>query len=154
MSVKETVRKQYQNLVRQAQKSLQSLPIPPEGWLATMRKALGMSGPQLGRRLGVGRAAIAQAEKAERHGGVTLKHMDKTAKAMGCKFVYAIVPETSIEEIVQAQATKKATALVRKAGGHMALEQQSLSQEEREAEIKRLAEALAREMPRRFWEDA
>lgn len=153
MNVKGTVRKQYQDIVDQAAQHVKGLSIPAEGWLVTIRKALGMSGINQAKRLNVTRAAIDQAERAELEGGVTLKYMDKAAKAVGCKFVYAIVPETSIEGIIEEQAIRKATALVKKAGGHMALEMQSLTDNQTESEIKRLAEEFIREMPPKFWED-
>ena len=61
--------------------------MPGDGWIATIRKALGMSGAALARRLGVTRARVSQAERAEREGGITLKEMDEFAAAMGCRFV-------------------------------------------------------------------
>ncbi len=153
MNVKGTVRKQYQDIVDQAAQHVKGLSIPAEGWLVTIRKALGMSGINQAKRLNVTRAAIDQAERAELEGGVTLKYMDKTAKAIGCKFVYAIVPEISLDDIIEEQAIKKATALVKKAGGHMALEMQSLTHSQTDSEIKRLAEEFVQEMPPKFWED-
>ena len=153
MHVRGTARKQYQDIVDHAAKHVKGLSIPAEGWLVTIRKALGMSGINQARRLDVTRAAIAQAEKAELEGRVTLKYMDKAAKAVGCKFVYAIVPETSIEDIIEEQAIKKATALVKKAGGHMALEMQPLTDSQTDDEIKRLAEELIRAMPSKFWQN-
>lgn len=154
MSIKGTVQKQYQRIVVQAARHVRGLPVPTEGWLVTVRKALGISGIGQAKRLGVTRAAIAQAEKAELEGGVTLKYMDKVAKANGCKFVYAIVPQTSLDKIIEEQAVRKATALVKKAGGHMALEMQSLTRRQNDSEIRRLAEQFIREMPPKFWEDA
>ncbi len=74
MSVRDIVQQQYQRLVDSAA-SRPSLQTPPEGWLRTVRKALGMSGPQLAKRMGVTRARVAQAEHAELSGGATLKSM-------------------------------------------------------------------------------
>jgi predicted DNA-binding mobile mystery protein A len=124
---------------------------PPEGWIVTMRKALGMSGAQLARRLGITRAAISHTEKQEMIGGVTLKHMQKTAEAMGCRFVYAIVPDGCIEDVIRDQAERKATELVRRASGHMALENQSLPLEKIQTRIARLSNDLMRDMPSDFW---
>src|ERR1700716_2933021 len=102
MSVKTVVQQQYQRIVDSAA-SCASLQTPPEGWLRTVRKALGMSGAQLAKKMRVTRARIAQAEHAELNGGVTLKSMQAMAEAMGCRFVYAIVPPHHIEDIVTAQ---------------------------------------------------
>src|ERR1700712_475671 len=111
MSVKAVVRQQYQRIVDAAVRT----PVPktpPEGWLRTVRKSLGMSGAQLARKMGVTRARVAQAENAELDGGITLKSMQATAEAMGCHFVYAIVPPRSVHELITAQARKKAANLV------------------------------------------
>ncbi len=127
--------------------------IPSEGWVVTARKALGMSGAQLARRLNVTRAAVSPTEKNEKTGSVTIKHMQNTAEALGCRFVYAIVPEGSIEDIIRDQAERKATKLVRRASGQMALESQSLPPEKLKEEIVRLRDDLMRDMPSDFWED-
>jgi predicted DNA-binding mobile mystery protein A len=152
MSVKKTVRQQYRRIVNNAA-SCASLQIPPEGWLRTVRNALGMSGAQLARRMGVTRARVTQAEHAEVTGSVTLKSMQATAEAMGCKFVYAIVPPGRIEDIVMRQARKKATAIVGTASQHMALESQTLPNDKIAQEVDRLTEEIAREMPPGFWRD-
>ena len=152
MSVKTIVHQQYQRLVDGAAVH-SGLRTPPEGWLRTVRKALDMSGAQLAKKMGVTRARIAQAEQAELTGGTTLKSMQAAAEAMGCKFVYAIVPDKRIEDLITAQARKKARALVKTASTHMALESQNLPNDKIEAEVERLASDLAREMPSDFWSD-
>src|SRR5437667_9934834 len=107
MTVKTIARQQYQRIVDSVT-NCAGLRRPPEGWLRTVRKALGMSGAQLAKKMGVTRARIAQAELAELNGGVTLKSMQAAAEAMGCRFVYAIVPPRRVEDIVMTQARKKA----------------------------------------------
>ena len=85
-------------------------------------------------------------------GSVTLKHMQKVANSLGCRFVYAIVPDERIEDVINDQATRKATKLVQRVSGHMALESQSLPLEKTQAEIVRLRDELMRNMPSDFWE--
>jgi len=152
MSVKTVVRLQYQRLADSAA-SHSGLRTPPEGWLRTVRKALGMSGAQLAKKMGVTRARVAQAEQAELSGGATLKSMQAAAEAMGCRFVYAVVPEKRIEDLIAAQARKKAMALVGAASTHMALENQALPDAKTAQEAERLSHELAREMPPDFWSD-
>jgi len=98
------------------------------------------------------KAAIYQAERMERDGGVTLDRMDRIAQAMGGRFVYAIVPNESVDQMMQAQARNKAEAIVKRAGAQMALEKQALTPEQMEEEIARIAGELVRELPRDFWE--
>jgi predicted DNA-binding mobile mystery protein A len=152
MTVKAIVQQQYQRIVNGAA-SHAGLQTPPEGWLRTARKALGMSGAQLAKKMGVTRARVAQAEHAELSGGATLKSMQAAAEAMGCRFVYAIVPERRIEDVIMAQARKKAMALVGTASTQMALEGQTLRKDKIAQEIERLTCEIAQEMPPDFWSD-
>ena len=152
MGVKDTAKRQYVRLLNSAAEQLPVLQSPREGWISTMRKALGMSAPELAHRLGVTKPAIYQVERKELEGGVTLQHMEKLAQAMGGRFVYAIVPETSVEDIVEAQARRKAEAIVRRASAHMALEKQSLPPDQTKDEIERLTQEIMREQPSDFWE--
>ncbi|QKC82739.1 mobile mystery protein A [Mesorhizobium sp. NZP2077] len=151
MSVRQAVRQQYQAVVDLARGG--NIRVPAEGWIRTVRKALGMSGAQLAGRMGVTRARIAQVEQAELEGGVTLKSMQATAEAMGCRFVYAFVPPHTIENLVIAQARKKAQAIVDTAGKHMALEDQTVTDSRSRQEVTRLTNELMYEMPSDFWQD-
>ncbi len=152
MSVKAIVQQQYKRIVDNAA-SHAALQTPPEGWLRTVRKALGMSGAQLAKKMGVTRARVAQAEHAELTGGVTLKSMQAAAEAVGCRFVYAIVPPARIEDIIIAQARKRALSIVGTASEHMALESQALPNDKIAQEVERLTHEIAREMPPDFWSD-
>jgi len=60
-------------------------------WVRTMRKKQGLKGFQLAERLQVSAARVSMLEKEEARGAVTLKMMDKVARAMGCGFEYRIV---------------------------------------------------------------
>jgi predicted DNA-binding mobile mystery protein A len=152
MAVKTVVQRQLQRLVDEA--ADKHLPVrPPEGWLRTVRKALGMSGAQLAKRLKVTRARVAQAEIAERSGAATLKSMQSMAAAMGCQFVYAIVPPKHVEDLILAQARKKAMALVGTTSKHMALESQVLPDDKIADEIERLTRELAQGRPADLWND-
>lgn len=153
---RDVVIRQYQSLVRNtASLTLRDGIVPPEGWLATMRRALGMSAAQLARRVGFTRARVSKAEAVERAGGITLNSLQAMAAAMDCRLVYAIVPVNGdVADIVMAQARRKAAALIRKAGTHMALEQQQLTDAANAAEIERVAAQLLARMPADFWNDA
>lgn len=163
MSVRDTVRAQQVRLVNAAAGKLSGVSVPKGGWIAAVRKALGMSGAQLARRLGVTNAAVYQHERNEPEGAITLRQMEKMAQALGCRFVYAIVPDAQVEsgqvesgrveDVLRRQARAKAEALVLRASGHMALEQQALPPERVQEEIARMTEALLRNPPPDFWEE-
>jgi len=152
-SVKDTITRQYMRLANKAALQFSMFQAPKLGWVEIMRKALGMTAPELARRMGVTKAAIYQVERKELDGGVTLQQMDKLATALGGRFVYSIIPENSIEDMLKKQAHKKAENIIRRANSHMALEQQSLTLEKNNDEIEFLAEELLRKRPSDFWKE-
>ena len=79
---------------------------PPRGWVRAIRDALGMTSLQLGRRLGVSQARCIQIERAELEGSLTINSLEKVAQALGCTLVYALVPNTPLEQMVRTQAEK------------------------------------------------
>jgi len=153
MSVKPIITRQYRGKFNQAASKFRDFAIPPEGWIRTARKALGISAAQLGRRIGKTRALVSNTEKAELDGAVTLRTMRSMAEAANCRFIYAFVPEESAEVLIRRRAREKAERRVMEAGIHMALEQQTLSQSQIESEIERLAEEILREQPGDLWND-
>jgi predicted DNA-binding mobile mystery protein A len=93
-----------------------------------MRMALGMSGAQLARKMGVCGAIISPAENNVVSGNVTMKTMQTMAEAMGCRFVYAVLPPKGkeTEDVILAQAMKWARRALQNANTQMALENQSV----------------------------
>lgn len=154
MNIKNAVLHQYRQIVSVSTKqTVSDLIIPPEGWIKTIRTALNMSGRQLATRLNVTKARISRVEKDEINGSVTLKTMQSTAEAMGCRFVYAIIPNHSIEDVIRQQALKQAKLKVNAAAVHMALEEQLISNEHMQSEIKRVANEFIEKQPKDFWDE-
>ncbi len=58
-----------------------------------MRIKQGLKGFQLAERLNVSAARVSVLEKDEARGAVTLKMMERAARAMGCRFEYRIIPD-------------------------------------------------------------
>ncbi len=79
--------------------------------------------------------------------------MQETAQALGCHFIYAIVPQTSINEIIEKQAELKAREVVLRTSTHMMLEDQALNKKQLEEEVVRLKEQIISELNRDFWSD-
>lgn len=154
MSIEAIVLKQYRDKVDQAVIRFDGYSMPvSEGWLKTVRKALCMTGAQLAKRLGVTKGRVSQAESGELSGGVTLRTMQAMAEAMGCCFVYAVVPDRNIESVIKDQAIIKAKARVKAASTHMALEAQSLDKDTLDSEIERIASEIMRKIPADFWNE-
>jgi predicted DNA-binding mobile mystery protein A len=155
MSVSYIARSQNQSKVYEAQNKIGVIEVPAQGWLKTIRAALGLSGAELARKIGVSRSQIAQSEANEQSGTVTINTMIALAKAMGCEFKYAIVPAQgkTVNDLILAQALKRARVLGLRTQQHMVLEHQGLREEALDLQINQLAERLMLEMPSDFWSD-
>ena len=154
MSVKKIVARQRQDKVNHAVNRIRDFPMcSREGWIRTVRTALGMSGTQLAKRLGVTKARISKVEHDEPAGRVTLKTMQFMAEAMDCQFVYAIVPKMDVEAVIRQRAIKKARVLVTAASTHMALEAQALDKAQLDFEIERIAAQIVDSMPADLWNE-
>eukprot|EP01037_Dinobryon_pediforme_P017394 gene17394-17584_t len=74
--------------------------VPPRGWIRAIRDALGMSGSQLGQRIGITAQSIQNLEESEANGTAQLNTLRKAAEAMDCVLVYALLPKSSLEGTV------------------------------------------------------
>lgn len=148
---KQIAREQYSQLIGKAAASISQLSFPKEGWIRTVRKALGMSGSDLSKRLNSSRTGAAYLEKAELDGRITVNKLKEAAQALDCRLIYGFVPNTSIEESISQQAELKARLFSDYADTQMMLEAQSLSKKELEKEVLRLQEKFIREMPNDLW---
>ncbi len=111
-----------------------------------------MSARQLAQRLGVSRQGLADLERREREGAVTLAALSKAADALGCDLVYAIVPRSELGSLIEAQARARASDEVKRIVHTMRLEDQEAPSEETERLIlERTADLLSRSR-RKLWE--
>ena len=131
---------------------LRSVSPPRLGWLAEVRKGLGMTTAQLGRRLNVTKQRVGALERAEAEGKVTLASLKRAAQALDCELVYAVVPRGSLDEMLDRQAQAVATKMVRRTAHSMWLERQRPSDEETSAQIRDVAERLKAEWSPRLWD--
>jgi len=115
---------------------------PRSGWIAAVRGALGMSQAVLADRLGISGPAVNRLEHAEVQGGITIAKLDQVARALDCTLVYGLVPNSTLEETVLAQATSEATALLGYAARTMALEDQGIDDDHQGEAVDRYAREL------------
>ena len=116
---------------------------PQSGWLRAIRDALGMTAAQLGARLGITPTSVFEMERREADGTITLKTLEKAAEALGCKLVYALVPDESLEATVQRHARKLATRQLAR--------EDELPPEESRARLDRRIAELIHTSPRSLW---
>ena len=100
-----------------------------------------MSQVALAGRLGISGPAVGKLEKAELHGGITVGKLTEVASALDCTLVYALVPNSSLDETVQRQARRVAAEALGYVGATMELEDQAV-------ESDRLADQLKAEAQR------
>ncbi len=96
------------------------------GWISYMRKALGMTLKNLAGILGVTIPTVAQSEKREIEGKVSLETLRKMAEAMECEFVYAFIPKRDLLVTLDKKAHEKAREIIERADTHMTLEDQKV----------------------------
>jgi len=125
---------------------------PLKGWIRAIRDALGMTGGQLAERLEVSQPRITRLEQDELVGSVTMKTMREVAEAMDCMFVYAIVPKTSVEDVIRKQAEYVARLRLNRSSHTMMLEDQELLNNEKKQMFDNLVEDLMRDFPRDLWQ--
>ena len=59
--------------------------MPKQGWIRTIRDALGMSSAQLGKKAGLGQPRISRLEHAEKTGDLKVSSLQKIANAFGMR---------------------------------------------------------------------
>lgn len=114
---------------------LDRLQPPPKGWIRAIRDALGMSGPQLARRVAVAAQTIERLEKSEAAGTIQLSSLRRVAQALDCTLVYALVPNSSLEETVGARTRDLALRALFRVSHSMLLEAQETSDNDVEDRI-------------------
>ena len=150
--LKQIIRDQYKAISQQLI-DFKVIKRPKEGWIRSVRKALGMSGPQLAKRIGLSSSQISQMERLEIQDRITLKQLRKVANSLDCDLVYGFVPRKDIDQIIKTRALKKARDLVYKTDTQMKLEKQQLSTEQLEQNVIREAEKMVYELPRDLLEN-
>lgn len=150
--MKQIVREQYQSKLNQLI-DINEIIRPKEGWIRTLRKGLGMSSPQLARRLGISKSQASQMERMEVEDRITLKQLRRVADSLECDLMYALVPRKPVGSMIRDRAMDKAKKLVARTDIQMKLEAQQLTNEQLKTQIEMEADRLVREMPRNLWED-
>jgi predicted DNA-binding mobile mystery protein A len=126
---------------------------PPKGWLRAIRDALGMTTTQFARRLSVSQPRVIALEKSEVSGSVTLDSLQRAAEALGCRFVYALVPERPLAETVEKRAELVANRQLASVQHSMSLEDQTVKDKKAGDNLRRqFIEELMRR-PARLWDE-
>lgn len=125
---------------------------PPRGWIYTIRTSLGMTLAQLGKRLDVSPQAIAQLEKREVDGQITLSTLRAALRALGVESTHAVTSPASLREIIRKQAEKKAREIVLRTSQTMSLENQKNSDKHLQTAIHERATEIEKTLPKYLWD--
>jgi predicted DNA-binding mobile mystery protein A len=127
--------------VLQAFQAARATPRPQKGWIRAIREATGVTLKEVGTRLASTPAAVASLEKSEADYRITLGKLRAVADALGCEFVYALVPRAgSMQKLIENRARARAAESVRAVEHTMALEDQAVGNvEERIEELTKRA---------------
>jgi predicted DNA-binding mobile mystery protein A len=126
---------------------------PPKGWLRAVRDALGMTTKQFARRLGVSQPRIVELEQSEASGTVTLNTLQRAAEALGCRLVYALVPEKPLSETVRERAELLAGQRQAAVEHTMRLEDQAVKNRKAARELRQQIIDDLLERPARLWDE-
>ena len=113
---------------------------PPRGWIWAIRDALGMTGGQLGRRLGVSQSTVQKLERSEREGTIQLSSLLRVAEALNCELVYTFVPREPLGRTYEAAAREVALRDLQAISHSMALENQSVNDLDEDDRLRRFIE--------------
>ncbi|HXZ01124.1 MAG TPA: mobile mystery protein A [Stellaceae bacterium] len=123
---------------------------PVHGWIKAVREALGMSTPQLARRMKVKQPTLVAIEQSEEKGTIQLATLRRAAEALDCTVVYALVPNQPLEKMVRDRARRAARRRLEAVDHTMRLENQQVSREELEERLDEIARDIK---PRALWDD-
>ena len=124
---------------------------PPKGWVRAIRDALGMSGAQLARRMGITPQSLNGLEQSEASETIRLETLRRAAAALDCQLVYALVPNKPLEDMVAERARAKALEAIGGVSHSMAMEDQKVLGDDLEERIQIFISETLRD--RDLWED-
>lgn len=153
------MKKQKRLFIAQFDKRLEALlpasraGIPEGGWLRSMRHGLGFSLEQLAKRLGVSRQHMAQVEKREAAGTISLNSLREVAHTLDMDLYYALVPKGgSLRALIERRAEQLAREIVMRTHQTMKLEGQAVSEARLKEAIEEQAADLRRDIPKQLWD--
>jgi len=128
-------------------------PAPAHGWAKSIREAYGMTREQMARRMGVAPGTVADLERNEVSGSISLKNLSRLAKELGLQLHYAFLPPPgrTLESIVRDQAEKVARRRVERVSHTMALEKQDIDDERKKRQLRRTVDELLSGSRRNLW---
>ncbi len=137
----------------QAFQQVQTVAIPPAGWVKAIRTSLGMTLQQLANKLGITQQSVQELEKREKEMGITLKSLNDVANAMDMQLVYALVPKDgSLDALIERKANQMAKEIVMRTSQNMSLEDQKNSQARLTEAVEERKTEIIQQLPKTLWD--
>lgn len=126
---------------------------PPNGWIYSIRMALGMSMRQLGKMAGITSQGIKDMETREKNGNITLASLEQIGNHLNMKLVYGFVPQDgSLQKFIDKRALEVATKIVIKTDNSMKLEDQEVDSAMLKKSIRAKAQEIKQKNLKSLWE--
>lgn len=127
--------------------------IPSIGWIRTIRKSIGMSMLQLGKKLSISKQGVLDIEKREMEGSITIKSLKEIGNALDMKLVYGFIPnEGSLEKMIDKKAIELAKSIVLRTSNTMKLENQGNSDSRIKKAIRERADEIKNSKLKILWD--
>jgi predicted DNA-binding mobile mystery protein A len=92
-------------------------------------------------------------EKAEAESAITLNSLERAARALDCRLVYALVPRDPLEELLNARARRLALKRLESTRHSMSLEAQDVDETDEQEQLKRTIRRLVDKAGSELWEE-
>jgi len=133
--------------------NIEGLTCPPRGWVKAVREALGMTTLQLAKRIGVSQPRVVTLEQAESRGAITIERLERAARALDCRLVYALVPRQSLDALVKERALSLAKKRLAATSHTMVLEAQGVEIGDESEQLERLVRQVIERAGSELWEE-
>ena len=134
-------------------RTLETVIIPPKGWIHTLRVTLKMSLRQLGNRLKISPQSVKEIEEREANGSLTIKSLKETGIALNMKLVYGFIPlDGSIEKMIEKRASELALEIISRTSHTMKLEDQENKEDRLKKAVTNKTAELMEKMPKYLWD--
>jgi predicted DNA-binding mobile mystery protein A len=151
MKIQELILAQTDKRLRKLAKISDS--IPPQGWIYTIRTALGMSLRQLGNIANITPQGVKDIEDREKNGNITIAALEQMGQALNMRLVYGFVPnEGTLQKKIDKQALAVAKKIVTRTSNNMALEDQKVNPTMLKKSITAKAQEIKQNNLKSLWE--
>jgi predicted DNA-binding mobile mystery protein A len=93
-------RKQLSKQLKSVESAREVTP-PDKGWIRAIRTTLGISSAELARRMGITRQAIADLERREADGTITIAKLRQAADALSADLRVLVLPRLSLKKMMR-----------------------------------------------------